>query len=214
MSLKISIFNSKGKESKTMTLPKEVFDGKINPDLVAQAVHVYRSNQRKAYPKTKNRGEVSGSRKKIWQQKGTGRARHGDRYAPIFVGGGIAHGPNGNQNYSKKIPKKMKKKALIACLTAKQKEKKIIVVQGISRLRKTQSAKKMLVSWFGKKFNPNDKFLLILGKNLASPQRAFRNIANLNLVLADNLNSYQVLASDYLIFTKPAVEKLKERLTK
>lgn len=78
-------------------MPVAIFGGRFNDALVAQATRVFLSNQRRAKAKTKQRGEISGSTRKIWRQKGTGRARHGDRYAPIFVGGGVAHGPTGKE---------------------------------------------------------------------------------------------------------------------
>lgn len=203
-----------GKSTENLELPGHIFGSEINPPLVAQAIKVYLSNQRKAYPKTKRRGEVEGSGKKIWPQKGTGRARHGDRYAPIFVGGGIAHGPRGNQSYRKKLPKKMKKLALISALSAKQKENKIKVVKGIKRLRKTKSAQESVIKWFGEDFDSQRKYLLVLPDQLNVANRAFRNLAYLQVCTVSNLNPYRVLNHDWLILTPDAVEDLEKRLSK
>src|SRR3989338_4775942 len=93
LSLTVPVLDVSGKKTGTVTLPKEIFAVTVSPKLIAQAARVYSANQRQSSAKTKTRGEVTGSRRKVWRQKGTGRARHGDRYAPIFVGGGIAHGP-------------------------------------------------------------------------------------------------------------------------
>lgn len=212
--LNLSVIDKGGKTVSELKLPTEVFGAKINAPLVAQAVKVYLANQRGAYPKTKRRSEVSGSGRKIWPQKGTGRARHGDRYAPIFVGGGIAHGPRGNQNYQKKLPKKMKRKALISVLSAKQKEGKLITVKGVKRLKKTKSADQCVKNWFGDKFNSDNKYLFILPKHLETTDRAFRNLSYLDLETADQLTPYQALRYDWLILTPESVKKLKERLLK
>ncbi len=211
---KLSVLDKSGKKTTEMELSPQLFGAKANSNLVAQAILVYLGNQRKAYPKTKRRGEVEGSGKKIWAQKGTGRARHGDRYAPIFVGGGIAHGPRGNQKYNKKLPKKMKSKALISVLSAKQEEGKIKAVKGIKRLRKTKSADECIKNWFGDKFNPQEKYLLIITKNLEAVNRAFRNLAYLDIVVADQLNVYQALNYDWLIFLPESIKVLEKRLLK
>ncbi len=203
-----------GQEVKDLGLSSQIFGAEVNPHLVAQAVKVYLNNQRKAYPKAKSRSEVSGSRKKIWPQKGTGRARHGDKFAPIFVGGGVAHGPKGNQNYSKKLPKKMKRKALVSALSAKQKEGKVKIVKGIKRLRKTNSAYGCLQSWFGREFNQNQKYLLVLPKGLESAKRAFRNLPYLDVLSSSQINCYQVLDHHWLILTPESVDELNQRLLK
>lgn len=211
---KLSVLDKAGQKTKEMELSPRIFGAEVNPHLVAQAVKVYLTNQRKAYPKTKRRGEVKGSGRKIWPQKGTGRARHGDRYAPIFVGGGIAHGPRGNQAYKSKLPKKMRKLALISVLSAKQEEGRIKIVKGIKRLRKTKSADECIKNWFEDKFNPQEKYLLIIPENLEAVKRAFRNLAYLDIESADQLNAYQALKYDWLIFLPEAVKKLEKRLLK
>ncbi len=212
--IKLSILDKAGEVSGDLQLADHVFGAKVNPVLVAQAVRVYLANQRKAYPKTKDRGEVSGSGKKIWPQKGTGRARHGDRYAPIFVGGGIAHGPDGKQSYRKKLPKKMKKSALISTLSARQEENKIKIVKGIKRLKKTKSAEECFQNWFGKDFDLKKKYLLILPEDLKSVKRAFRNLPYITISTANYLNPYLILEHDWLILTPESLEELEKRLEK
>ncbi len=212
--IKLSVLGKEGQSTSDYQLPGEIFNSEINPHLVAQAVKVYLSNQRKAYPKTKRRGEVSGSGRKIWPQKGTGRARHGDQYAPIFVGGGVAHGPKGNQNYKKKLPKKMKKGALISTLSAKQKEGRIKIVKGIKRIRKTNSAEEIFKVWFGQDFNPDKKYLLLLPSRLKSAKKAFRNLPYLNIFDPGGLNAYQIIDHDWIVCTPDSLEELEERLIK
>src|SRR3989344_4073637 len=97
--ISVPAFSITGESLKVVTLPVKVFGVKADPALLAQAVRIYLGNQRKSSAKTKTRAEVEGSTRKIYRQKGTGRARHGSIRAPIFVGGGIAHGPDGSQNY-------------------------------------------------------------------------------------------------------------------
>ena len=101
----LAVVDVKGKSKGQINVSNEIFGINPNKIVVAQAVRVHLTNQRQATAKSKTRGEVSGSGKKIWRQKGTGRARHGDRYAPIFVGGGVAHGPRGNQNVKRNLSK-------------------------------------------------------------------------------------------------------------
>ncbi len=204
---KADLYLMTGKKSGQLNLPKEIFGAPINKQLMAQAVRVYLSNQRKARAKTKTRGEVKGSRKKIWRQKGTGRARHGDKYAPIFVGGGRAHGPTGEENYKLKISKPMKKKALFSALTSKLKAKEIIAIKGLTKIEpKTKAMAEMMASLpLGKK-----KSLLVLPEILENVIRAGSNLTGIDLAQANQLNTYQVLNHYQLIFMEESIDKLKE----
>ena len=131
-SFSIPVVNFDGKSAGTVTLSKEVFDVIASPALIAQVIRVYQMNQRQGTAHTQTRGDVTGSGKKIYRQKGTGRARHGDRYAPIFVGGGVAHGPK-SRDFGKSINTAMRRKALLAVLTNKRKADDIIVVDGMEK---------------------------------------------------------------------------------
>ena len=128
-SLKVTVVGIDGASKGSMTLPEAVFGAKPNKALIAQAVRVYLANQRQGNAATKTRGEVIGTTKKIYRQKGTGRARHGAAKAPIFVGGGVAHGPHPH-DFSMEFPKKMKQKALISALSEKTQAGSIKVVEG------------------------------------------------------------------------------------
>jgi len=210
---KTDLLDINGKKVGTINLPPEIFAAEVNPQLMAQAVRVYLANQRKAQPKTKTRAEVNRTKAKWYRQKGTGRARHGSRAAPIFVGGGVAHGPTGEQNYKLKMPKKMKKAALFSALTSKFKEKEILVVEGLEKIE--PKTKKMAEFLTKSKIQPanrrtKSKILLVLPKLLENIVLAGRNLKNLEITQANDLNTYQVLASDRLIFLPESIDKLKE----
>src|SRR3990167_1698184 len=117
--MKTDVYNLEGKKVETLDLPESVFGLKWNSNLIHQVVESTRSSRRRGTAKTKDRSEVSGGGKKPWRQKGTGRARHGSIRSPIWVGGGVAHGPLSEKNYSRKINKKAKKKALFMVLARK-----------------------------------------------------------------------------------------------
>jgi large subunit ribosomal protein L4 len=106
--MQVTVVDTTGKSKGKITLPDEIFAVKARPSLLAQAVRVYLTNSRQGSAQVKSRGQIRGSGRKIWRQKGTGRARHGDRYAPIFVGGGIAHGPSGEENGLEKLEPRTK----------------------------------------------------------------------------------------------------------
>src|SRR3990167_1714817 len=130
--MKISVYNQEGKDAGEMTLPKEVFDIKINSDLVHQVFVSQMSNMRQNSAHTKNRGEVRGGGRKPWKQKGTGRARHGSNRSPIWVGGGVAHGPTKDVNFKKKISKTMGRSAFASALSSRVKEGHLLVVDDIA----------------------------------------------------------------------------------
>src|SRR3990172_8527697 len=133
-SCQIEVWDTEGKVVEKLALPEKIFAAKANKKLMAQAVRVYLANQRQGTQKTKSRGEIKASKAKIWRQKGTGKARHGARSAPIFVGGGGAHGPN-PRGFSLKIPQKMRQAALFSALSAKFQEGKILVVKGLEAIK-------------------------------------------------------------------------------
>jgi large subunit ribosomal protein L4 len=209
--IKADTYSIKGEklEAKT-TLPEEIFKVKINDKLIAQAVRVYLSNQRTAQAKTKKRSEVKGSRIKIWRQKGTGRARHGDRYAPIFVGGGRAHGPKGDENYKLNLSKRFKKQALFSALSKAFKENDVLVVEGINKIEpKTKN-----MASFLKKAGIEKKASLILPEIIENTVLSGRNIKNLNFLQAKQLNAYEVLNGGKLVFAKEAVDVIKKHYLK
>lgn len=210
--LTTDVLDVEGKVVGEIDLPKEVFTAKINEKLLAQAVRVYLANQRQGTVSTKTRGEVAGSTAKIYRQKGTGRARHGSRKAPIFVGGGIIFGPK-PRDFSLKFPKKMKKAAFLSALTSKFKSNDLLVVSGLKNLKaKTKEMIKILKSL--KLEMANDKLifptLLVTSGREENLILACRNIQNLTLSPFNFLHPYLLLSHQKILFTKEAIEKLND----
>ena len=212
--LSVEVFDITGKASGHMELPKEIFGADVNKNLIAQAVRVYLANQRRGTASTKSRGQVNASSKKIWKQKGTGRARHGAVSAPIFVGGGVALGPK-PRDYSLKLPKKMKKLALISVLSSKLKNGEIKVVTGLEKVEpKTKNVAALV-----KKMGVEGKRMLLITpdiskKGFENVYRASGNIENMNISTASMMNAYEALNNKVIILMKQAVDNLKENLSK
>jgi len=205
--LSLSIYGIDGKEQKTIELPKEVFAFTPNKSLITQAIRVYLVNQRQGNVKVKTRSEVIGSTRKIYRQKGTGKARHGAIKAPIFVGGGVAHGPK-QKDYNLKFNKKEKKIALYGALSTKLKENKIF---GLEEKALTMKPKTKTVSNFLSELKLIGKNNLMILKKLETNNLvlAMRNIPNISFVDVNSLNPYLVLKSSSLIFVENALEVFK-----
>lgn len=194
-------FDLKGTALKDTSLPEELFGVKVKPTILAQAVRVYLSNQRQSPAKTKTRGEVAKTTAKMFKQKGTGRARHGSYAAPIFVGGGISHGPSGEQNYHLDMPQKMKKLAFLGALSAKAAKGEVKVVTGAEAA--TGKTKEM--AWLG------GKTLVITSSKLTNFNKATRNLANVQVVYSNLINTYLVLKHRELVVTPEALVELKKQ---
>lgn len=203
-SLTVIVYDVKGKEAGKMELPKEVFGAKINPVLMAQAVRVYLANQRIGSAHTKTRGEVDGSTRKIYRQKGTGRARHGGIRAPIFVGGGIAHGPR-TKEFELSLSKKMKKAAVISALSSLAQNGQIKVISGWEKL---EAKTKIAASAFDGMGLTDKKALLVMPKHLENVFKAARNIEKVKVTAAALLTTYDVLNAGTLILMKETVDAL------
>jgi len=215
-SLTLDVFDTKGKVVKSIDLPKEIFGAKINRQLLAQAVRVYLANQRKGTASTKDRGEVHGSTRKIYRQKGTGRARHGSKKAPIFVHGGIAFGPK-PRDFSLKISKKMKRLAIFSALSAKKKANEIKAVKGLDSLEPKTRLMVDVLNNLG--INEKDKnILLVLSgkspKTLENIYRSARNIEGVNIINAEILNAYDALNNKLILLMESSIDHMKERFLK
>ncbi|MCX6791553.1 MAG: 50S ribosomal protein L4 [Candidatus Gottesmanbacteria bacterium] len=202
--IRASVVGMDGKAAGSVTLPAELFGAKINKQLMAQAVRVYLANQRGGHASTKTRGEVQGSTRKIYKQKGTGKARHGGIRAPIFVGGGIVFGPR-PRDYSLGFPQKMRKVALASALTEQLKKQNVIVVSGLSDVAKT----KVVAAAFTA-VGATRKTLLVTAKDCATVVRAGRNIEDVDILPASDLNTYSVLMHGKVVFMKEAIGELKK----
>ncbi len=213
MPLKAPVYDINGQKISDLVLPKTVFSVTAPQSLIDKSIRVYLSNQRTAHAKSKNRAEVSGTTQKMWAQKGTGRARHGSRKAPIFVGGGVAHGPSGNQNNYLKLNKKTKTQVIKAILSLHAQNGSILVVDQISKF----SPKTKLGHEFLDKLRKDNKILknskkisLITTKSLNNPRRAFRNLPYLTLLNTNSLNVFNLSSAQFLIFSLKAINSLKK----
>lgn len=207
--LNAQVFGTDGKEVGTLSLPSEVFGVKINTQLMSQFVRVYLANQRAGGANTKTRGEVEGSTRKIYKQKGTGRARHGNIRAHIFVGGGVAFGPV-THDFSLTMPTKMKRKALASALTSQLKEGAITIVEGLEKLElKTKAIASSL-----KALGVEGRSLIVLSANASGVSRIARNIEGISIVPATSLNTYDVLTHKHIVIMKDAVALVQEIVNK
>jgi large subunit ribosomal protein L4 len=209
--MEAKVYNQQGKEAGNITLPESVFGLPWNADLVHQVVTSIQSNMRTPVAHTKDRGDVSGGGKKPWQQKGTGRARHGSTRSPIWVGGGVAHGPRNDKNYKKKINKKMKAKALYTIMSRKLRDGEVIFVENLNlTVPKTKDAKSFLnaisaVPSFkglaGKKTNAAYFAFSGVDSNI---KKSFNNFKNIEVNDVKNLNPLDVMNHKYLVIANPA----------
>lgn len=206
------VFDLTGKIVGKVSLPEEIFGVKVNKALLAQAVRVYLANQRQGTASTKTRGEVRGSTRKIYRQKGTGRARHGGVRAPIFVHGGLVFGPK-PRDYSLKLPQKMRRAALFSSLTVKQQDGKMKFIADLSKI--TPKAKEFAALL--KKLALTEKkrkVLVVLHDNNENIRRSAQNISGVVITLAKNLHAYDVLHCYDILFTKESIAVLKENFLK
>ena len=221
--LSASVYNQSGKEVGEVKLPASVFGVDWNADLVHQVVTSMLSDSRVVYAHTKTRGQVAGGGKKPWRQKGTGRARHGSTRSPIWVHGGIAHGPNILKNYGRKINKKMKIKALYTILSRKLKDGEILFVDKFEiakpktveaiAILKSLSKIKSASDIFSKK--NNSATIAISGKKPAL-EKSFANIGNVEVDELRNINPVDLLNKKYLVIENPAdsIKFIEAKMTK
>lgn len=210
--MKLPMYNQQGQEIGEINLPKEIFDVKVNYDLLHQAVITQTAGGRLDLAHTKKRSEVRGGGKKPWRQKGTGRARHGSIRSPIWIGGGVVFGPRSERNFKKKINKKMKQKALLMSLSSKLKDNQIVALDKIEvtqgKTKEMADMIKILNQRLGEKNTPSA--LVVLPKKNELTRRSASNIKKIKTILADSLNVGDVLTYKYLILTKDSVDVIKK----
>ncbi len=207
--MQLDIFDKNGKSTGKLTLNETVFGILPNPQVVAQYIRVYLTNQRQGTSKVKTRGEVSGGGKKPWKQKHTGRARHGSSRSVQWRHGGIAHGPT-PKDWLLSLPKKMKRLALISILSSKAQKNSINVLDGITM--KNPNTKDIVSILNNLKLR--GKVLMVLGSKDEKVIKSSRNIEKLNVTLADNMNGYELMLADKILFIKDALEKIEEKYKK
>lgn len=208
--MKVNVYTTEGKVAKSLDLPENIFAAEWNPDLVSQVITSQASNRRAGTAHTKDRSEVIGTNKKPWNQKGSGRARHGSSQSPLWKGGGVTFGPRNAKNYKKVVPRGMKIAALYSLLSAKLKEGKVIFVEGLAETTgKTKAADvvmKNLSSIEGFKTlcykKPNNVYMTVKKADDVT-KRAFRNLPYMTLHNMEDLNPLDVANSRYLVIANP-----------
>ena len=205
--MKIDKINIKGEKNSLEVLDK-FFSAKINQQLISNVLYKTVANYKGRKAKTKQRNEIRGSTAKIWAQKGTGNARHSSRKAPIFVGGGVAHGPKGETQYKKrKLNKSEKKQSIASLITEKNINKNLIIFNDFkSEIKKTKEMKSIL-----DKFNI-DNSLIILDKNSKDKvYRSIKNIPNTKVADVNNFSIFDIVKYKKLIFTESSVKELEKK---
>ena len=207
--LSIPLYGTKGEKTGELSLDKKFFGLPWNDQLVSQAVRVYRQNQRAGNAHTKTRAEVAGSTRKLYKQKGTGKARRGNIRAPILVGGGIAFGPR-PKDYGKTLPKTMKRLALLTALSHKCSLGEVIAIEGLETLpMKTKAFASALLS-----ITKNRRFVILLGEKTAPTLRAMSNIANVRIMPATSLSTNDVMVEKTIVFTKDGMDAFTAHISK
>ena len=205
--MKIDSISIKGKVTE-FEISEKIFFSNINNKLVGQVLYSQIANSKPRLAKTKQRNKIIGSTSKIYAQKGTGNARHASRKAPIFVGGGVAHGPKVNVSKVKKINKKEKKSSLISAISQKTKDKNLIIFEDVKdKINKTKKFNQFL------KQNKIYNALIVVDlKSKKNIELSTRNIANIKLIDPYYLNTYDILKYKQIMFTKSSTKELEKRL--
>jgi large subunit ribosomal protein L4 len=207
MAMKVPVLNTQGEEVDTIELPADIFEAKVNTGLMHQAYVRQQANARLGTHKTKSRGELAISTRKIYRQKGTGRARHGSRNAPIFVGGGIAHGPR-PRDYSLKMPRKMRQAALRSALTVKAQEGELVLVDTLTLdSPKTREMVSVLGNLVG-----DASALILLSQGDVVVERSTNNLPAAKTLRVHYLNIRDLLSYDKVLMPLDALEVVKDWL--
>ncbi len=209
--MKTVVYNQEGKKISQTLLPKEIFDVKMNSDLVHQVAVSQMANRRQVSAHIKTRAEVRGGGRKPWRQKGTGRARAGSIRSPIWRGGGVTFGPTTEKVFKKRIPKKMRRKALFMVLSAKAKENLLLVLNNL-KIEKPKT--KLMREILDKLFLKKGSGLIALAQKDENIIKAARNIPKTETIQAKDLNVLDLLSSKYLVMPKEVIKVIKETFIK
>ena len=210
--MKTQIYNIKAEKVGEIALPKSIFGVEYTETTISQAIRVILANRRSSFAKAKSRGEVHGTSKKVWAQKGTGNARHGNRTAPLFVGGGSAMGPDGKQNYTLKLSKTMRRQSLNAILTKFAEANKILIIDSFSKLDPKTKAGVQLITGLkaaDEVLSKSRKIGIITSQTVTPVKRAFGNLKNISLISLKSLNVYDLSKQNYLVFSQKAINQFK-----
>ena len=205
--MKIDKLDLDGKKTPIEVLDK-IISGKINNKLVDIVLYKTNSNYKGRKAKTKQKNEITGSTSKIYAQKGTGGARHASRKAPIFVGGGIAHGPKGESNYKKrKLNKGEKKLSIASLITEKNKLKNLIVFNDFkNEIKKTKEMNLLLI-----KFKATNSLVILDKESKKKIYRATKNIPNIKITDVNHFSAFDIAKYKKIIFTESSIKELEKR---
>ena len=208
--MKIKVIHIDGNKTTDLELSDKIFSLKPNKSIIQSMIYWQQNHLKPRTAKTKQRGEIKGSTRKIYAQKGTGGARHSSRKAPIFVGGGVAHGPKGAVYKIKKINKKVRKIGLFHILSEKNKNKLLFVVDDFkSEIKKTK-----IFNNFLKKNNLKNSLLIMDKESKPKIYKSAKNIPDLKIIDQEGANVYDILKYKNVIFTSTSIKNFQERIVK
>tara|TARA_Y100000992_G_scaffold258516_1_gene192702 strand:+ start:1624 stop:2298 length:675 start_codon:yes stop_codon:yes gene_type:complete len=205
--MKLEKLNLDGKKSSIEVLDK-IFLGTINKNLVANVLYKNNANYKGRHAKTKQQNEIKGSTSKIYAQKGTGNARHASRKAPIFVGGGVAHGPKGQSAYKKrKLTKNEKRLSIASLITEKNKLKNLLIFSDFTdEIKKTKEMSKII-----DKFEINNSLIILDKKSKDKIYKSARNIPNIKITDINHFSAFDIVKFKKIVFTETSVKDLEKR---
>ncbi len=205
--MKVDKLNIDGKKN-TIEVMDKIFAGKINRQLVSNVLYKTNANFKGRKAKTKQQNEIKGSTSKIYAQKGTGNARHASRKAPIFVGGGVAHGPKGELKYKKrKLNKSEKKLSIVSMITEKYKKNNLIIFDDFEKkILKTKIMNQILI-----KFDAINSIMIVDKKSHENIHKSVKNIPNIKITDTNHFSSYDLAKYKKVIFTETSVKELEKR---
>ena len=205
--MKIEKLNLDGKKSSIEVLDK-IFSGNINKNLVENALYKINANFKGRHAKTKQQNEIKGSTSKIYAQKGTGNARHASRKAPIFVGGGVAHGPKGQLAYKKrKLTKNEKRLSIASLITEKNKLKNLLIFSDFTNeIKKTKEMYKII-----NKFEITNSLIILDKKSKDKIYKSVRNIPNIKVTDVNHFSAFDIVQFKKVVFTESSVKELEKR---
>ena len=208
--MKLEKLNLEGKKDSIEVLDK-IFSAKINKKLVNAVLYKTNANYKGRHAKTKQQNEVSGPTSKIYAQKGTGNARHASRKAPIFVGGGVAHGPKGENNYRfKKVNKSEKRISIKSLISEKNNSKDLIIFDDFDKeIKKTKEMNNLLI-----KLEANNSLIILDKKSKEKIYKSLRNIPNIKTTDINHFSAYDIAKYKKIIFTESSIKELEKRYNK
>lgn len=205
MTVRVDVRNADGSSSDAVELDAALFEAPVNVPAMHQVVTAQLAAARAGTAKTKTRAEVRGGGAKPWRQKGTGRARQGSIRAPQWAGGGVAHGPTGEQNHRKRVNKKVKRLALASALSDRAASDAVMVVRDLGI---TEPRTKDAVALLDALELTDHSVLLVLAERDEAVGLSFRNVPNVHLLTVDQLNVHDVLTSDVVVFAEAALDRI------